>query len=195
MQETLKLLDTERWEGRLLAGREFVFNGTICAATVVEMPVRPDCPAHDTLDPELVIPLVGASAVRTTAAELLAQARALLGPTAVLELNFELAIDARCPACRDSKRLLRPVRKVFLEDIACERCGREGYLVTTHVLGTGGEDYTEDFLDLPLAALGVPALDILEVRGPNGASRYFELAGDAAEALSFTSDEHEAAPL
>lgn len=185
VQEALKLLDPERWDGRTLAGREFVFNGTVGAASVVNLRVREDCYAHAPLDEQLLIELDEASAARTTAAELLAAARSMLGPGAVLDLNFELAVEMRCPKCEQATRLLRPERKLYREDVQCGRCGHECYLVTTHTLGADAREYREDFLDLPLAALGVPELDILEARGPQGSVRYFELSGDAESVLNF----------
>jgi hypothetical protein len=116
---------------------------------------------------------------------LLSAAREVLGPEAVVDLNFELAVEMRCPGCHEVTRLLRPERKLFREDLVCGRCGRERYLVTTHTLGTNTEEYAEDFLDLPLAELGVPELDILEARGANGNVRYFELSGDTETVLNF----------
>jgi adenylyltransferase/sulfurtransferase len=185
VQEALKLLDPDRWDGRTLAGREFIFNGTVGAASIVELRAREDCYAHAPLDTELLIELPDAGARRTTAAELLAAAREALGPEAVLDLNFELAVEMRCPKCQQVKRLLRAQRRLFREDVACPQCGHECYLVTTHTLGANPRDYSEDFLDLPLADLDIPELDILEARGANGGVRYFELSGDAKSALNF----------
>jgi adenylyltransferase/sulfurtransferase len=185
VQETLKLLNPDHWEGRTLAGREFIFNGTVGQSSVVGLNERAGCYAHAAMDPSLIVELPDASARRTTAGELLARARDLLGPTAVIDLNFELAIELRCPGCREATRVLRPVRRLFREDLACGACGRERYFVTAHTLGGGASDYEEDFLGLPLAELGVPLMDILEARGPGGEVRYLELTGDEAESLAF----------
>jgi len=185
VQETLKLLNPEHWEGRTLAGREFIFNGTVGQSSVVGLTEREGCYAHATIEPERIVELNEASARTTTAAQLLEKAREILGPTAVLDLNFELALEMRCPGCGEATRVLRPERKLFREDLKCERCERERYLITTHMLGAAGADYKDDFLGLPLAELGVPPMDILEARGPAGEVRYLELTGDAAEALNF----------
>lgn len=188
VQEALKLLSPEVWEGRMLAGREFVFNGTVGVSSFVEMPVREDCPAHDALPDESIVALADARASRTSGADLLSAAREILGPAAVVDLNFELAVERRCPGCRSVDRLLRPLRKVYREDLECEGCGRQGYLLSTHTLGGAAEDYDEDFLDRPLAELGVPRLDILTARGPGGMEVSFELSGDKCERLGWNAD-------
>ena len=185
-QEALKLLDANRWEGRSLGGREFLFNGTVGEASVVTLPVKENCFAHSSLDFSKLIELKEASAAGTTATELLAIARRYLNDEAVIVLNFELCVEMRCPNCRQSTRLLRPERKVYREELECDRCGRDRYLVTTHTLGGTQTEYEEDFLDTKLADLGIPALEILEVRGQNGVSAYLELSGDLEQALSPT---------
>ncbi len=80
--------------------------------------------------------------------------------------------------------MLRPERKIYREELACDQCGKDRYLVTTHTLGGSQTDYQEDFLDTTLADLGVPSLEILEARGQNGVSVYLELTGDLTRALS-----------
>jgi molybdopterin/thiamine biosynthesis adenylyltransferase len=184
VQEALKLLDASRWEGRTLSGREFLFNGTVGEASVVSLPVKENCFAHSPLDLTGLVELEEASAEKTTAAELLSMARRRLSNDAVIVLNFELCVEMRCPNCRNSTRMLRPERKIYREELACDQCGRDRYLVTTHTLGGSPTDYQEDFLDTTLADLGVPALEILEARGQNGVSVYLELTGDHVKALS-----------
>jgi hypothetical protein len=80
--------------------------------------------------------------------------------------------------------MLRPERKIYREELECDQCNRDCYLVTTHTLGGTQTEYEEDFLDTKLADLGIPALEILEARGQNGVSVYLELTGDVAQALS-----------
>jgi len=177
-QEALKLLDASRWEGRTLGGREFLFNGTVGEAGVVSLPVKQDCFAHSTLDFSKLIELKETRAANTTAAELLAIARQHLNDEAVIVLNFELCVEMRCPNCHQSTRMLRPERKIYREELACDQCGRDRYLVTTHTLGGTQTEYEEDFLDTKLSDLGIPSLEILEARGQHGVSVYLELSGD-----------------
>ncbi len=189
VQEALKLLSPDVWEGRMLDGREFVFNGTVGAASFVEMPVREDCPAHDLLPPESIVELAGATASRTTGADIVGAAREALGPDAIVDLNFELAVERRCPGCASVHHLLRPLRKVFREDLECEECGRLGYVLSTHTLGGPADEYEEDFLARPLSELGVPRLDILTARGGGGLEVSFELSGDAGATLGWHAGE------
>jgi len=183
------LFRSSHWEGRTLSGREFLFNGTVGEASVVSLPVKENCFAHSTLDLSKLVELEQASAATTTVTQLLSMARQHLNDEAVIVLNFELCVEMRCPNCRNSTRMLRPERKIYREELPCEECGRDRYLVTTHTLGGSPSDYQEDFLDTTLAELGVPALEILEARGQNGVSVYVELTGDAAKALSPTVSE------
>ena len=185
-QEALKLLDASRWEGRTLSGREFLFNGTVGESSVVTLPVKENCFAHSALDFSKLVELNEASVANTTANELLAIARERLNDDVVIVLNFELCVEIRCPNCRQATRALRPERKVYREELRCDRCGQERYLVTTHTLGGVQTEYDEDFLDMKLADLGIPPLEILEARRQNGVSVYLELTGDAAKALSPT---------
>jgi adenylyltransferase/sulfurtransferase len=195
VQEALKLLDFERWEGRTLAGREFVFNGTFSETSIIGLPERADCPAHNQhIPPELLVELPDVKAAETTVAELLSKARELLDPTARIHLNFDLVVDKRCPACKQSTPVLRPESNVLREDMVCQLCGHEcepekcrdhvWELVREHKLGTISEDYTTDILNLTLAAIGVPALDILEASGADGRVLYLELSGDADQLLN-----------
>jgi adenylyltransferase/sulfurtransferase len=181
VQEALKLLDEERWKGRTLSGREFLFNGTVGESSVVSLPVKESCFSHSTMDLSKLVELREAGS-QTTVAELLRMARQYLGDSAVIDLNFELCVEMRCPNCHNATRMLCPERKIFREQLACETCGRDRYLVTTHTLGGTPSDYEEDFLGSTLADLSVPILEIIEARG-NGISRYFELTGDLATAM------------
>jgi len=183
VQEALKLLDEERWKGRTLSGREFMFNGTVGEASVVNLPVKENCFAHSTMDLTKIVELPEAN-IQTTVAQLLTMARQHLGDGAVIDLNFELCVEMRCPNCKTSTRMLCPERKVFREQLACDECERDRYLVTTHTLGGTPSDYEENFLDSTLADLGVPALEIIEARGQNGVSLYLELTGDLTSAMN-----------
>ncbi|HEY6802067.1 MAG TPA: ThiF family adenylyltransferase [Pyrinomonadaceae bacterium] len=178
VQEALKLLDEEHWQGRTLSGREFMFNGTVGESSVVSLPVKENCFSHSKMDLTKLVELTEAGST-TTAAELLRMARQRLDEGTVIDLNFELCVELRCPNCHTATRMLCPERRIFREQLPCERCERDRYLVTTHTLGGTPSDYEEDFLDSTLGDLGVPALEIIEARG-NGVSAYFELTGDLA---------------
>jgi adenylyltransferase/sulfurtransferase len=185
VQEALKLLDPDRWEQRSLVGREFIFNGTSAYVDIFRRPFNKDCPAHSRIDGATIIELPENRSDNTTAAQLLAEARARLGPEAHLELNFDMIVERRCRDCRAESRFLSPFDRIYLEDLQCNKCGGRGYEVLTKNLGLGLKDYKEDFLDLPLSQLGVPPLDILRAYGKGGRQINFELTGDAARVLNF----------
>ena len=178
VQEALKLLDPEKWEGRTLAGREFIFNGTVGDASVVESPVRADCPAHNTLDTRQILSLPEMSVSKTTVAQLLKRVRAELGRRAVVELNFELAVEVKCWQCQTVRKIWRPRVALFSEDTLCPQCHAEGQLLTTHTLGQSGKKYSHNFARATLEQIGVPPLDLLAARGAGEREIYLELTGD-----------------
>lgn len=177
VQEALKLLHLEKWEGRNLLGREFIFNGSFAQAEVYKLAERLDCPAHDTFEVDKIIELKQANTRETTLANLLAIAKETLGETAHIDLNFELAVEMVCRSCKTRKRFLCPKIKLFQEDLICADCKAECYLITTDKIGLTNNQYLEDFLDATLTSIGVPSGDIISARGPKGYA-YFELTGD-----------------
>lgn len=181
VQESLKLLDLERWQGRVLTGRQFVFNGTVGDVSISLLPRRQDCPAHVTVCEDEIVELTGASAARTTVAELLGMVREQLGDSAVIELNFELAISIECSPCGFIKYVKRPRGRLLPEQLICERCKRKARLITTHILGDEETRKIEALMDARLADLNVPLLDILTVRNADGAVLNFELTGDEGD--------------
>jgi molybdopterin/thiamine biosynthesis adenylyltransferase len=178
VQEMLKLLDEDSWIGRSLAGREFKYLGTVSDAETISMPRRDDCPAHEQIEEGGLIELPSASSVTTSAAEILDEARRQFGTGAVIELRHELAVERVCRKCGTTARLLKRRQNLVVGDLICGTCGLRGEIVTTHQLGLPTEDYFEDFLDLPLANLGIPPLEILRVLCPDGNEAYLELTGD-----------------
>lgn len=185
VQEALKLLDIERWQGRTLAGREFIFNGTVGDVSISVLPEREECPAHTTFEADEIIELPDAQARRTTVAELLSMVRDRLGETASIELNFELSTGIKCSACNSTRQVFQPVAKLFQEQLICERCGREGQLITTNKLGGPATTEVGELMAAKLSDLNIPALDILAARNADGVELYFELTGDADEILRF----------
>lgn len=181
-QEALKLLDVDRWHGRTLIGRYFSFDGRVGDVGIDYLPERDACPAHSALDPDLIVELPNATAKRTTVAQLLEEARARLGPTATLQLNFELAVEMKCPKCGRVKHLHVPLAKISRGQLTCEcewKCNYESDLIITHTIGGNFSGCMDTLLELTLDKIGVPEMDILETRGPFGKVLYLELTGDA----------------
>lgn len=183
VQEALKLLDMPRWQGRTLAGQEFIFNGTVGDVSISTMPEREDCPAHGAIEPEQLIELREVSANSTTVAQLLDAVEHHLGCSATVELNFELAVELKClhPQCRASTPVLKPRNKLFQEQLVCTQCGNEGKLESTHMLNRNDPQHYSALMKLTLAELNVPPLDILAARTTDGAEWFFELTGDEEE--------------
>ena len=178
VQEALKLIDYQQWQGRTLVGRELIFNGTVGDVSIADLPVRPACPAHYTLTDADIVALPEMSVKRTTVAQLLAEARARVGRNALIELNFELAVEVFCPTCQTAKKVWRPKDKMFQEDLLCAVCQKEGALRTTHLLGEPDTHYQYNFSRAKLARIHVPPLDILVARGLQEAEIHLELTGD-----------------
>lgn len=198
VQETLKLLDYNHWHGRTLIGKELIFNGTVGDVSIVEIPFNKDCPAHEGISENLLIELPDASAA-STIRDFFAQIEEHLGENPYFQLNFELALQLRCPNCGRQTPLFKPQRKLFQEDLICEACQQEQNLVSTHTivekdgnlfasasLSSFGQTHRDQQqieyfpLDnsLTLKDLNIAALDILECGSADGRYFYFELTGD-----------------
>ena len=178
VQETLKLLDAESWAERTLAGREFKFHGSIGEAESIKLPHRQDCPSHEVIHPQEIIERPDCRADRTSATQILDLGIETLGKGAFIQLGFELAVERACPNCLSRTRLLKPRHRLQVDDLLCPGCGRLTHIVTTHHLGRPTSDYIEDFLELPLASLGVAPLEMIQLLGPSGDQTWIELTGD-----------------
>jgi adenylyltransferase/sulfurtransferase len=181
VQEALKMLDFDRWQGRSLAGKEFIYNGTAAQVEIAGLPRREDCPAHDLIPAEKIVPLPEVSTLAATVEDLMRIARERLGQTATIALNFELAVELRCEKCRRATPVLAPMRRLVREQLKCLGCdGEDAELKTTHLLGWNMEQFETSLGERTLSQLGVPPLDLLCARGADGKELYLELTGDAA---------------
>jgi len=172
-QEVLKLLHHMPVE----VGSVTHFNGLTNEMHTSAYVPREDCESHWTYGN--IIELPGFSAGRTTLAEMLARARADLGPDAVLELDQEIVLSLDCPNCHTSTEVFRPLTRVDFDEGLCPACGTLRQVNMTHVIS--GD---EPFLERSLRSIGVPALHV--VRARNAAEyRFYELTGDLAETLHF----------
>lgn len=187
VQEALKLLAYEDWCGRTLVGRELIYNGTVEDVSISSLPRRGDCPAHGTWEPGQIVELPTMTAAQTTIRQLLQAVQEHLGAGATLSLNFDLALGVSCSHCRRKNMLLKPVGKLFREDLLCPQCGREGLLDPANDLTAAinqAHPHYATLRDLPLAAVNIPPLEILTGIGADGSKAYFELSGDAEKLFS-----------
>ncbi len=169
VQEAIKLLHNSP-DLPTLAGKGFFFNGLTHDSYLVDYQFKEDCMAHDTMDQ--VIPIPGATAEDTTLGQLLEFAQQELGDGAILELGQEVVTNLHCAQCDQSIPVFRCLYAVTEGESRCSACGEVMIPSLIHRI-TGEEDY----LDLSLAAIGIPPWDIVEGRF-GSERRFFELAGD-----------------
>ncbi|HZL34353.1 MAG TPA: ThiF family adenylyltransferase [Tepidisphaeraceae bacterium] len=163
-----------------IKGRGWVFDGLSTDAYQIEFQRKESCYSHEIL--EQIIPL-NASAATTTAGDLLAQARQILGPTAELELARDVLEKLVCPKCRREEMLFASLGRVGAEKALCPHCiGVRRDVVTFYKIR--GD---ESFLASTLADIGVPPFDIITARTKDRAIG-LELAGDAARVLGSLAD-------
>ncbi len=169
-QEAVKLLHGLP----VIGGRGWVFNGLGTDAYQTEYQRKPDCYSHDIAD-EIVS--LDASSDTMTGWQLLAEAESRLGEKVSIELAREVLHQLICPSCGMGQTVFAAPGSVKAGSENCPDCGSARRVVTF-----GRLNGDEDFLDLPLANIGVPKFDILFARA-GGRLIGFELGGDAGAVL------------
>jgi adenylyltransferase/sulfurtransferase len=181
-QEAVKLLHGLE----TIRGKGWVFSGFATDAYQVEYQRKEDCYSHDTLDE--IIPL-NFSSETTTAAELLAHARQLLGPTTELELGRDVLEKLTCPRCGRAEEMFCSLGRVSQQYAICPSCSAADdestpmRVPTTFYRIRGNES----FLGRSLAQIGVPPFDIIIARSATR-SIGLELSADAPHVLGSLSD-------
>ncbi|HWT81187.1 MAG TPA: hypothetical protein VN648_20540, partial [Candidatus Methylomirabilis sp.] len=89
-----------------------------------------------------------------------------------LALDRELVVSVHCPRCDWREEIMRPLTKVWQAEAACPNCHEIG---RPELISAVNEE--SPLSSRTLAAVGVPAYDIVRVDGSSG-SRFFLLAGD-----------------
>jgi molybdopterin/thiamine biosynthesis adenylyltransferase len=113
--------------------------------------------------------------VETSPRDILARFEKDTGQKGHLRLGREIVIKVRCAECPGEQLVGLPMHLMNQSHIICPTCGRERVMETTNRV-----QETDWYATVPLAQLGVPSLDVLEVRGP-GVIRWYELTGDLNE--------------
>jgi adenylyltransferase/sulfurtransferase len=170
-QEAVKLLHGME----TIRGRGFVFDGLSTEAYQVAFQRKANCYSHEIL-PEIIS--LDASAVKTTAADLLAEARKRLGSNVELELARDVLHKLICRTCGKEETMFASLGRVPASAALCNcapNVRREP--VTFHKIR--GD---EPFLHEPLATIGVPLFDVIIARAGDRAIG-LELSGDAAAVL------------
>jgi molybdopterin/thiamine biosynthesis adenylyltransferase len=172
-QEAVKLLHGMQ----TISGAAWVFNGVTADSYTTQFQRKDDCYSHDIL--ESVIPLDG-GVENTTVRAVLDEACAYLGEGATLELAREVLEKLVCPKCKREEQIFASLGKVKADLALCPHCQDTRREVVTFNTVRG----TEQFLDFPLAQIGVPPFDILIARDASGTRAVgYELAGDASLVL------------
>lgn len=173
VQEGVKWLHRDRGLP-VLAGRGFIFNGLNHDSYTVEYQRRKDCPAHFTFDSVVSL---DRSIYDTTPRDLLCMARERLGADAVVDLERELVTGLRCLPCGTFERRFGRLSQITEADARCPSCGQVRDPELIHAFYGH-----EDFLDVPLAELGLPPYDVVTFRAGMNLQPCL-LTGDRAEAL------------
>ncbi len=178
VQESLKLLNYENWQGRTLVSHELIFNGTVADCYRVELVKRKDCIAHNTISKDEIVELKKASAQKTTFDQLLKLIEKHLGKGATLELNFDIILTSDCAYCDKKTTILKPIGLYFQEHLVCEKCGNERSLDVFHTINRKQTKIFEQIKDLKLVQLNIPDCDVLHAWSSQGEGLCFELTGD-----------------
>lgn len=158
-----------------IAGRGWVFDGLSTEAYQVQFQRKADCYSHEPFD-EVVS--VDAGARDISLADLLAEARRLIGAPVQLDLGRDVLERLVCPKCHQSETMFTSLGKVGVDKAFCPRCpDTRREVVTFHTI-TG----QERFLDRSPGDIGIPPFDILIARG-GGKTIGLELSADAAQVL------------
>jgi adenylyltransferase/sulfurtransferase len=170
VQEALKLLHGGR---RSLAGKRLILNCILNDFDTVTLDRKAGCMGHFRFGEITEVPEFSAGSA--TIVDILNRFKTETGSAnAYVNVGREIVTELRCARCGTAERPLRGVRSVREAEATCLTCGDLRVAETAHTL-------TEDdpLARLPLKDLGIPELEVLEVRG-DGAVRWYELTGDLA---------------
>jgi molybdopterin/thiamine biosynthesis adenylyltransferase len=150
------------------SGRSLLVNLTVPDAMSSGRRRNPDCDAHFLWDPIVESDF---HSDRATVSQIIGFGEKWIGEPATVELRWDVVWDLVCSNCRISDPIRRPRGMVGYSEVSCPRCGAERNPSVVHRLTNVGHG------DLSLAEVGIPAFDIVEIRGPKG-SVWVELTGD-----------------
>lgn len=165
VQEALKILHGLP----VAAGSALVFNGVGNQFYSTRLPRRDDCLSHETYPEPLDVPL----SHRDPAGDLFAAVAAagLPGPH-TLVLDRDLVTTVSCPRCGWQTEVFRPRTKVAQAEAVCPTCRAPGQPEVVHRIASDSS-----LSERSLAALGVPAYDVVRVESAHGTG-FFRLAAD-----------------
>lgn len=171
VQEAIKLL----YQQPVQAGQATYYIGETLGTFPMRYTHRPDCPAHGAYEPIISLPTgthhMTVMTCMTSIREQVPEAEAIYLPQNLVKAFF-------CQHCETEEQVYRAYSEATLALALCSTCGQER---TPLIIGSVSE--RGDAKDVPLAQLGIPALDILPVRTTSGWI-YVELSGDEQRVLN-----------
>lgn len=176
-QEALKLIHGME----VGTGQALVFNGLINDVFPVEYTAREECQSHWLYDEITELPW--AKADRTTAQEILTEARSLLDDDVLLEISPYVA-SGHCKECDISVEVGKPLHRMTFEEASCPKCQREMNLEIRETIEASGP-----LAELTLRQLGIPPLQVVRARTPGWDYAYFELTGDVEDYFEFSTSD------
>jgi adenylyltransferase/sulfurtransferase len=168
VQEAFKILHDD--VSRSLAGFRLMINCAVNDFLQVKLDRKKGCDGHFRFGE--IVEVEGWTTSGTTAREILSRFQQETGEAGWLEIGREVVTALNCPNC-EVVSPVSPFRPNVTESEAkCPKCGNLRVPETTHYVAP--DDRQGDW---PLSQLGIPPLDIIQVRGAE-LSRYYELSGD-----------------
>ncbi len=122
-----------------LAGKGFIFNGLDHDSYTVEYVRKEECYSHESFSPVTVLKQ---GVHEVTLAMLLAQARKMVGPDAVIEFNNDILRSLRCVKCDSEEELFMSLGKVAQKQGRCPKCGEMRDIQTLQSI-SGRESFLE----------------------------------------------------
>ncbi len=168
VQEALKIIH-KRDDLPALAGKGLFFNGLNYDSYVVSYERKEICQSHESYNSIVSLPI---DVSKATLEDLIKEIRKRAGSEAVIELEKELICSLVCECCGTKKDIFKTLGKVTEEEAICPDCKQVQVPEMTHVI-TGSEPY----LELKLADIGLPSMEIVTARN-NGKVFHFELDAD-----------------
>lgn len=170
VQEGLKLLHGD--VGKSIPGGRLVINCDINDFYTTQGERKEDCEGHFRYGEITEMPSWTSEALSPR--EMLLHFEQETAQKGHLRLGREIVIGLRCQQCGSVEGFGHPLRLLTMEKVTCPDCGETREPITTNLI-KGDEPYA----DWPVSRLGIPRLDILEVRGAKG-STWYEVTGDLA---------------
>jgi adenylyltransferase/sulfurtransferase len=168
VQEALRVVHGEEGDAELT--KKVVVNCYTNDIYVTRAARREQCGGHFRYGEVTEVPGWGVEG--TSAADILEHFRSETGAAGHLRLGRDIVIGLNCNGCGAKEEVGEPVTGLSVERARCEKCSEVREPVTEKVV-RGDEPYAA----WPLSRLGIPPLDVLEVRG-GGRKVWYEFTGD-----------------